>query len=267
MRSVRVLGAAALATLAALAVQAPAWAAIPLTDSAFTTNNTETYSYTVNGGWWNLVTSRGQTFDYDLTAKRPSGAALATSNIGSYFVDFVAVNANDACASNAGSGYQAVVNKFGSAPATPGDASPGDVLWRKGGGHVLGVVPKTSPDQFTVLQYSDQRDMALFDVFLQPNTTYRVAWNSVHGWFEGGVFLFTASDSAGSNCVRTRNTTTPVLWHSNENIGDATRSGEVRFTSTTGGWYGLLLMTQFFDLSQVSIGGGDSQPHLMIKPA
>ena len=81
------------------------------------------------------------------------------------------------------------------------------------------------------------------------------------------MFLFPGANSGGTNCVRSRTTDGALLWHWNENIGDSTRSGETRFTSGAQGWYGLLLVTQAWDITQVSIGGGDSQPHLMIKPA
>jgi hypothetical protein len=265
----RVLGASALAVAATLALQAPALADTVLVDDAghaTPPSTVDNWTVTMNGGWWNVVTIRGYTWDYDLNLKNPAGQSVGTSTLGSYQMDFVAVNANDACSGKSGAGYTAVASPFGRAPATPGDGGDGYAISRRAGGHIISVVPKTSADQFTVLQYFDQRDVALFDVFLEANTTYRVAWNSVQGYYEGGLFLFAGANSSGSNCFRSRSTTSPLLWHNIEHIS-GTRSGETRFTSSARGWYGLLLFTQTWDLTQVSIGGGDSQPHIMVKPA
>jgi hypothetical protein len=264
----RLLGAAALAFLAAAAVQYPAMADTVLADDAGHATppaTVDNWTVTLNGGWWNVVAVRGYTWDYDLAVHNPAGGTVASSTLSSYAMDFVAVNGNDSCASSAGT-RTAVATPYGRAPATPGDGNDGYAISRRAGGHVFSVVPRTSPDQFTVLPYYEQKNVALFDVYLAANTTYRVAWNSVRGYFEGGLFMFQAA--GGGSCARSRNNTGALLWHSLESLPDGvTRSGEVRFTSTVAGWYGLLLVTQTWDLTQIAIGGGDSQPHLMVKPA
>jgi hypothetical protein len=65
--------------------------------------------------------------------------------------------------------------------------------------------------------------------------------------------------------------TAPLLSHSIEVLsGDAeyttVRTGEVRFTAPTSGWYGLILTQQTWDLQHVSLGH-DNEPHVMIKVA
>ncbi|TML33709.1 MAG: hypothetical protein E6G35_00200 [Actinobacteria bacterium] len=268
--ALRVTGAGLLALLATVAIQGPAMADTVLTDGDYHAGTTSDVRYTdaITTGWWNAVVTRGYNYDFDLSLKNSAGSTLGSSTVGGYSVDIVAVNGNGTCSGFAGVNDTAVVHPYGPASSTPDSPSEqAFAITRRAGGRVFGVVPKSSPDQYTVLQYSDQRDIAMFDVFLAANTTYRVAWTSVHGYFEGGVFLFPGANSGGTNCVRSRTTDGALLWHFNENIGDSTRSGETRFTSGAQGWYGLLLVTQAWDITQVSIGGGDSQPHLMIKPA
>ncbi len=272
LRTVRRAGGAGLlALLAVLAIQGPALADTVLTDDGdyhVGTASDVRYTDAMSTGWWNAVIIRGYNYDYGLTLRNSAGTALGTSDVGGYSVDLVAVNGNDACAKYGGVNDTAVVHPYG--PASTTSDSPAEqsfAITRRSGGSIFTVVPKSSPDQYTVLPYANQRDMAMFDVYLAANTTYRIAWNSVHGYFEGGLFLFPAANSGGTNCVRSRTTDGSLLWHFIENIGDSTRSGETRYTSGEAGWYGLLLVTQQWDLSQVSIGGGDSQPHLMVKPA
>jgi hypothetical protein len=274
--AIRMFGVCLLAIVAAVAPQGPALGATVLVDDEFhpaPPNTTDEYSVTIDAGWWNVVATRGSRFDYDLTLKNHSGQVVGSSVLGSYAIDWVAVNANDSCSgkasSNSGGSYTAIATPFGAAPASQGDNSPGYNVGRRGGGNVLSVLSAGAPDQFTTLVPETRWTRTdVWDVFLNAGTTYRVAWNRVHVYYEGALYLLNAA-SGGNNCIRTRGSTTPLLSHNIEVVADefnTVRSGEVRFTAPTTGWYGLVLTQQTWDLQHVSLGP-DNEPHVMIKVA
>jgi hypothetical protein len=270
----KVLGAALLAAVMVMASQAPAAAASVLVDDEFhptPPTTTDEYSVTIDAGWWNIVATRGSKFDYDLTLKDHNGQTLGSSVLGSYAIDWVAVNANDSCSgkasANSGGSHTAVATRFGSAPASQGDNNPGYNIGRRGAGHLLSVVPASTPDQFSTLVPETRWTRTdIWDVFLNAGTTYRVAWNRVHVYYEGALYLLPAAN-AGTNCVKTRGGTSPLLSHNIEVVADefnTVRSGEVLYTAPATGWYGLVLTQQTWDLQHVSLGP-DNEPHVMIK--
>jgi hypothetical protein len=272
----RLVGVTVLTLAAVVAIQSPALADAPLPKGNYIFHpvpptGTDRYTTTIDGGWWNAVPLRGYQFDYDLSLVKPNGNTAGTSDLGSYRQDWVAINGNGSCAgyssANAGGSYTAVARHFASAPASEGDMPPGYRIARRGG-VTLATVASTSPDQFTtVMVDTDQADLQIFDVWLDAGT-YRIAWDRVHVYYEGGLFMLPAADAAGGNCVKTRTNTAASLWHTIETVsGDqfsTVRSGEVRYTAPVSGWYGLVLTLQTWDLRTVSLGP-DNMPRVMVK--
>jgi hypothetical protein len=272
----RLVGVTVLTLAAVVAVQGPALADTPLTKGSYIFHavpptGIDSYSTTIDGGWWNAVPLRGYRYDYDLSMVQPGGETVGSSTFSSYQQDWVAINGNDTCSryssANVGGSYTAVARYFGSAPASQGDMSPGYRIARRGG-VTLSALGSSSPDQFTtVMVDTDQADLQVFDIWLNAGT-YRIAWDRVHVYYEGGLFVLPAADAAGGNCVKTRANTAASLWHTIETVsGDqfaTVRSGEVRYTAPVSGWYGLVLTLQTWDLRTVSLGA-DNMPRVMVK--
>jgi hypothetical protein len=264
----RVLAAGAVVLVAAVALQGQASADMVLTGSFFhpaPPTGVDRYSVKVNKDHWNIVSTRGNRYDYDLTLTNASGQSVGSSALASFFIDFVAVNTHGSCAGKAGQ-YTALATPFAPAPASHGDGADGYVISRKGSGKKFDVLSKSTPDRFSAMGL--QTNLGLWEVNLKAGTTYRVAWNTVHTYYEGGIFLLPAAKGTG-NCVQSRANVLPLLYHEIEEIDgplDLVRSGEVRFTATASGWHALILTQQQFDLTRVSIGT-DANPHVMIKVA
>src|SRR2546421_2421484 len=152
--ALRVTGAGLLALLATVAIQGPAMADTVLTDGDYHAGTTSDVRYTdaITTGWWNAVVTRGYNYDFDLSLKNSAGSTLGSSTVGGYSVDIVAVNGNGTCSGFAGVNDTAVVHPYGPASSTPDSPSEqAFAITRRAGGRIFSVVPKTSPDQYTVL--------------------------------------------------------------------------------------------------------------------
>src|SRR6266508_3455598 len=264
VRLARGLFGVMLAALAAtVALQGPALADTLLDGELFRAvppTGTDRYAVRIDSGWWNAVALRGSLYDYDVSMVKPNGETVGSSSVESYRQDWVAINGNGSCSrlssSDVGGSYTALARYWSSAPASEGDNNPGYMIMRRGG-VTLTALSASSPDQFTtVMQETMQSNLQVFDVWLTAGT-YRVAWERVHVYYEGGLTILPPADSSGSNCVKTRQSTSPLLWHTIETVsGDpvaTVRSGEVRYTAPVSGWYGLVLTQQTWDLRTLSL--------------